>query len=69
MTQGNNNRITGRNPFEDAILMLSQKSRIRQMTSFANEDVWTEGYTVGHTVTCILHKGMGRGLGLGWCMI
>jgi hypothetical protein len=55
MTQGNG--ITRRSPEEDLILMISQKPEISNQTNdalqrtFANEDVWTEGYTVGHTVT------------------
>jgi hypothetical protein len=56
MTQGNN-RKTGRSPDEDPILMVSQKPEISNQTNdslqrtFASEDVWTEGYTVGHTMT------------------
>jgi hypothetical protein len=56
MAQGYN-WITGRSPSKDAILMVSQKPESSNQTNdslqgiFAREDVWTEGYTVGHTVT------------------
>ena len=63
MTQGDN-RITWRSPGGDPVLMVSQKPETSHQTSdslqwtFASEDVWTEGSTVGHTtastVSCFL---------------
>ena len=46
-----------RSPNKDPILMVSQKLKILNQTNdslqgtIASEDVQTEGYTVGHTVT------------------
>jgi hypothetical protein len=57
MTQGNN-RITGKRPKKDPILMVSQKPEISNQINdllqwtAASEDVWTEEYTVGYNVTC-----------------
>jgi hypothetical protein len=63
VTQGDN-RITWRSPGGDPVLMVSQKPETSHQTSdslqwtFASEDVWTEGSTVGHTtastVSCFL---------------
>jgi hypothetical protein len=56
MTQSKN-RITKRSPCEDPILMVSQKPETGNQTNeslqcvFASGDVWTEGYTLAHTVT------------------
>jgi hypothetical protein len=56
MTQGNN-RIPGRSPSEDPIVMASQKPETSNQTNdslqriFASDDVWTEGHTVGHTAS------------------
>lgn len=55
MMQGNN-RIT-RRPGEDPILIVSEKPGTTNQTNgslqwtFARDNVWTEGYTVRHTVT------------------
>jgi hypothetical protein len=55
MTQGHNG-MTRKSPHEDPILMVSQKPEITKTNGslqgiFENEDVKTEGYTVGHIVT------------------
>jgi len=56
MTLGSN-RITGRSADEDLMLKVSEKPQMSNQTSdswqwtFVGEDVWMEGYTLGHTVT------------------
>ena len=54
MTQGNN-RMTGRSPSEEPMLLMSQKPETSNQTNdslqstFAKEDVWPEWYGVGYT--------------------
>jgi hypothetical protein len=64
MIQGNN-RVMEWRTGKDPILMVSQKPEISNPTNdslqwtFASEDVWTEKYTVGHTVThCSFRNGV-----------
>ena len=56
MTQGNN-RISERSPSEDPVLFVLQKPEASNQTNdslqrtFASEDVWAKGCTVGHAMT------------------